>query len=75
MHKVLKCFIPISSQKNVFVIKEGELVENIIFIKEGKLALEVAIDLNDPSTSALNIFKKNLKTFLKKKMILEKNWI
>ena len=45
--KVLTHFIPLSSKKNAFLIKEGELIENIFFVKEGKCSLEAAIDLDN----------------------------
>ena len=34
-------------KKNAFLIKEGENIENIFFVKNGRLALEAAIDLDD----------------------------
>ena len=40
-------FVPISYKKNTLIIKEDELIDNAIFIKEGRLALEIAIDLNE----------------------------
>ena len=55
--KVLKCFIPLSFQKNAFIMKEGELIQNIILIKEGRLALVAAIDLDDPCGSVLKYFQ------------------
>ena len=45
--KVITHFIPLSSKKNSFLIKEGEIIENIFFVKDGKLALEAAIDLDN----------------------------
>ena len=64
--KVLKCFIPLSFQKNAFVMKEGELIENIIFIQEGKLALEAAIDLVDPIASVMKYIHGKFKDFSEK---------
>ena len=45
--KVITHFIPLSSKKNAFLIKEGEIIENIFFVKDGKIALEAAIDLDN----------------------------
>jgi hypothetical protein len=45
--KVITHFIPLSSKKNAFLIKEGEYIENIFYVKEGRLALEAAIDLDN----------------------------
>ena len=46
--RILTSFIPFSSRKGAFVIHEGELVDNIIFVKEGRLSLTAAIDLDNP---------------------------
>ena len=43
--KVLTHFIPIFSKKNNILVGEGEYLENIFFIKEGRLSLEAIIDL------------------------------
>ena len=45
--KVLTHFIPLISKQNAFLIKEGETIENIFFVKEGRLSLEAAIDLDN----------------------------
>ena len=45
--KVLTHFIPIFSKKNIVLVGEGEFFENIFFIKEGRLALEAIIDLDN----------------------------
>ena len=45
--KILTHFIPLNSKKNAFLIKEGEIIENIFFVKDGRLSLEAAIDLDN----------------------------
>ena len=45
--KVLTHFIPISSKKNIVLVGEGEFLENIFFIKDGRLSLEAIIDLDN----------------------------
>ena len=45
--KVITHFIPLISKNNAFLIKEGEIIENIFFVKDGKLSLEAAIDLDN----------------------------
>jgi len=45
--KVITHFIPLSSKKGAFLIKEGEIIENIFYVKDGRLALEAAIDLDN----------------------------
>ena len=49
--RVLTHFIPLSSKKNAFLIKEGDIIENIFFVKDGRLALEAAIDLDNVEES------------------------
>ena len=45
--KVLTHFIPIFSKQNIVLVGEGELFENIFFVKNGRLSMEAIIDLND----------------------------
>ena len=49
--RVLTNFIPLFSMKKALLIREGELVENIFFVKTGKLSLNVAIDPDNPEDS------------------------
>ena len=44
--KVLTHFIPIFSKKNIVLVGEGEFFENIFYIKNGRLAMEAIIDLD-----------------------------
>jgi hypothetical protein len=45
--KVLTHFIPIFSKQNIVLVGEGELFENIFFVKNGRLCLEAIIDLDE----------------------------
>ena len=49
--QVLTSFIPIVSKKEEIIILEGEILQNIIFVKDGRLSTEIAIDLNNPYLS------------------------
>ena len=49
--QVLTNFIPIISKKEEIIIIEGEIIQNIVFVKDGKLSLEIWLDLNDPYKS------------------------
>ena len=44
--KVILNFKPILAEKNDILIKNGDIVEDIIFVKKGKLSLELPLDLN-----------------------------
>ena len=49
--KIVTSLKPILSMKNDILIQEGDIIEDIIFIKNGVLALEIIIDLKDPIKS------------------------
>ena len=59
VHQVLTSFIPITSKKEETIILEGEIIQNIIFVKDGRLSMEIAIDLNDPYKSIQNYIESN----------------
>ena len=48
-----------SAKKGAFVIQEGELVDYIVFVKEGRLSLVAAIDLEDPISSIEKYLEEN----------------
>jgi len=49
--QMLTNFITIMTKKEEVLIVEGELIDNIIFVKDGRLVMEIVIDLNDPYKS------------------------
>ena len=49
--KIVTSMKPILSMKDDILIQEGDIIEDIIFIKKGVLTLEIIIDLNDPKKS------------------------
>ena len=49
--ETLSYFTPISGKKNDIFIKENELIEEIYFVLEGRLALEVPINMDNPEES------------------------
>ena len=52
-------FVPISYKKNTLIIKEDQLIDNAIFIIEGRLSLEISIDLENPEQSIKKYLNKN----------------
>ena len=46
--RVILAFKPIMAYKNDILVNEGEMVEDIMFVKKGVLALELAINMDDP---------------------------
>ena len=57
--RLLTNFIPLFSKKNAILIHEGQLVENIMFVKNGRLALQAAIDIDEPEESIKHYLHKN----------------
>ena len=49
--ETLNCFVKIVVRKETILIKEGDLINEIYFVHEGRLALEAIVDLNDPLKS------------------------
>ena len=42
---MLTSFIPIVTKKEEIIILEGDIIHNIVFVKDGRLQLELSIDL------------------------------
>ena len=51
INQLLMNFIPLFSKKNAILIYENQLIENLVFVKEGILSLEAAIDIETPIKS------------------------
>ena len=57
--KVILNFKPILAVKNDMIIKEGDFVEDIIFVKKGKLSLELPLDSNPKNNNLQTILKQS----------------
>ena len=57
--QMLTSFIPIVIKKEEIIVLEGEIIQNIVFVKDGRLQLELSIDLNDPLNSIIAHLKNN----------------
>ena len=53
---LLSNFVSSTSKKSEFLVYEGEMIEDIIIIKDGRLSLEAAIDMENPEISIRNYF-------------------
>ena len=49
--RLLTNFIPLFSRQKALLIREGENIENLFFVKTGKLSLDAALDLKEPQES------------------------
>ena len=56
INQMLTNFIPLFSKKNAILIYENQLVENLVFVKNGRLSLEAAIDIETPIKSINEYF-------------------
>ena len=65
--EVLNNFIPGVAKKNEFLIYEGEMFEEIIFLKDGKIALNAAINTENPLKSIKKYFTESFHLFPQKK--------
>ena len=57
--QVLTSFIPIVSKKEEIIILEKEIIKYIVLVKDGRLTMEIAIDLNDPYNSIQKYIEVN----------------
>ena len=56
--KIVTSLKPILSMKDDILVQEGDIIEDIIFIKNGVLTLEIIIDLSNPTKSVESHLKQ-----------------
>ncbi len=56
--RVILAFKPILAMKNDILVKDGDFIEEIIFVKKGRLSLEIPIDLNNENNEPLLTLSK-----------------
>ncbi len=61
--QVLTNFILVISKRNEFLVYEGEMLDEIIFIKDGRISINAAIDLVDPAKSIYTYFNEKFSPF------------
>ena len=61
--EVLNNFIPSISKKEEFLVYEGEMLQEIIFIKDGKISLNAAINTENPLKSINRYFTESFSPF------------
>jgi hypothetical protein len=73
--EVLNNFIPCVSKKNEFLVYEGEMLEEIIFLKDGKISLNAAINSENPINSINRYFYESFSPFTteKERKIMNEN--
>ena len=73
--EVLNNFIPSISKKNDFLVYEGEMLEEIIFLKDGKISFNAAINMENPLKSINKYFFESFAAFTtaEEKKLLNEN--
>ena len=61
--EILNNFIPVVSKRNEFLVYEGEIIEEIIFVKDGRISMNAAIYLEDPLISINKYFNEKFNPF------------
>lgn len=56
--QLVTAFKPIYTIKNDILIQEGDFIEELIFVKEGIISLEIGIDFNKPKESIVEYLKR-----------------
>ena len=75
VYQILTSFIPIISKKEEIIVLEGEMIENIVFVKDGRLSIEIAIDINDPYKSIKKYAEINFIGITKQEEIKNYNYM
>ena len=73
--EVLNNFIPSISKKNDFLVHEGEMLEEIIFVKDGKISFNAAINTENPLKSIKKYFFESFTPFttVEEKKLMNEN--
>ena len=58
--EIVRKLVPIRAYKNEILLDQGDLIENMILVKEGRLTLEVKININNPIESVNKLYKDNI---------------
>ena len=58
--EIVRKLYPIRAYKNEILLDQGDLIENMIFIKEGRLNLEVKIDIDNPIKSVNKLLNDDI---------------
>ena len=64
--QVISCFKPILAYKNYVLVNEGDLIEDIIFVKRGILSVELPINMTNPEEN-IDKYLNNINTVQKNK--------
>ena len=71
--KMLTCFIQTTCKKNTILMLEGQQIDSIIFVKDGRLILEASVDMLDPFKSIEKYFQENFRDIEKDEYNDKKN--
>ena len=63
LSEILYNFSPLICYKNEILLRENEIIEDVYFVKEGRLSLEIPIDMDNPEKSANDYLSKEFMHF------------
>ena len=58
--KIVRKLVPIRAYKNEILLDQGDLIENMILVKEGSLTLEIKININNPIESVNKLYNDDI---------------
>ena len=63
LSEVLYNFSPLICKKNEILLKENEIIEEIFFVREGRLSLEIPINMDEPEDAANEYLSRKFMNF------------
>ena len=63
LSEILYNFYPLICKKNEILLNENEIIEDVYFVREGRISLEIPIDMNDPKKSVNDYLSKEFMDF------------
>ena len=58
--EIVRKLLPIRAYKNDILLDQGDIIENMIFVKEGRLSLEVKINIHNPIESVNKLLNDDI---------------
>ena len=70
--EIVRKLLPIRAYKNDILLDQGDIVENMILVKEGRLSLEVKINIDNPEESVNQLLNDDI--FMGNNTIINNNF-
>ena len=73
VHRVISKLKPVLAVKNDLLLEQGEIIEDAIFVKQGRLSLEVKIDIAHPEKSVEKLLNEEYFFGIENNELYQKN--